>query len=120
MNANTTVQTKPTFNIENGSYLKAKICGVNVRESRGVKDPNAVYKFYTLIMETSLTSQKVYVNLRGKSIDKGFHERFNDPQYIGRDCMIPVLYAVNRYTKNGQQVSNLEISYFGEDKPIFF
>ncbi len=116
----TNTKEKEKITLENGIYIKAKICGAIVREVKGKKNPNEVYKFYTLIMETSLTSQKTYINLRGKAIENGYHDKFNSPQYVGKTCMIPVMFALNRYDKDGRQMSNMEITYFGEEKPVFF
>lgn len=126
MTATATVQKTPTQpkitlthvrqwmkqNIKNGSYIKAKVCGVTSREVQGKKDPTKSYIFHTLIVEVDLLSQKQYVDIRGQALDKKHHEMLASPEYQGKEIMLPV--AISAYQGRAQ------MTYYGESELIIF
>lgn len=92
---------------ENGMYIKAKICGVS---SRTVSSKDGTeYTFFSLIVETSLTAQKQYIELGRRLEENGVLKQLHDERLVGRTALIPVyLRSANGYTS---------INYAGNDLP---
>ena len=96
--------------LENGFYVKAKICGVSSRTVLS-KKTGEEFVFHSLVIETSMTAQKQYIQLGKKLLEKGIVKSLSDERMKGRVCLIPIFYK-----HNGEYLS---INYAGENMPIF-
>lgn len=95
--------------IENGMYIKAKICGINSRTISSKKD-GTQYTFFSLIVETSLTAQKQYIELGIRLEENGVLKALHDERLVGRTALIPIfMRSANGYTS---------LNYAGNELPL--
>lgn len=93
--------------MQNGQYMKAKICGVSSREVVSKKN-GEIFTFFNLIVEESLVSHKKFIQLAKKHVDKGMVSKLEE--LVGKTCLFS-FYS----TAYGDRIN---YHYSGDDLPI--
>lgn len=80
--------------LDNGTYIKAKICGVSEPRVVPTKDkqtgaPVTLY-FYSLVVEESLTGHKKLLQFDKQATEESLHNKLSDPRIIGKTALIPI------------------------------
>lgn len=102
--------------LPNGNFIKGKFCGVHRTERTRNENGNQVtYAQYSLILETEMTANKIWVRLSTKQVTAGLQDNFRNPDYVGQTIMFSVFYTPPR-AYNGNAYQDI---YLNDPEPIF-